>query len=293
MIELQVGQIAVLGDLHGIWEDWDAEYFNRSSYDLLLFTGDLGSGTLDNGVKVARSIARLAKPALVMPGNNDVQFAPQIAAEFAHQRGLIQILRAGAVDRSAALGRSSGRVQLCGFSRHRLRYGERDVTLLSGRPYSMGGPKLSFPDEMARNFGVNSLDASARRISELFDDAEDDEIIVLSHNGPTGLGSNSTDMWGCDFMEGGGDWGDPDLALGLRHALKTGKRVRAVIAGHMHLQTRDGERPWKTLYNGVQHINAARVPRIYPGREQVIHSHIRLELTERDFVATEIQVERP
>jgi len=34
------------------------------------------------GVKVARSIARLAKPALVMPGNNDVQFQPAIAAEF-------------------------------------------------------------------------------------------------------------------------------------------------------------------------------------------------------------------
>lgn len=293
MIELHNGLIAVLGDLHGAWDDWDADYFNRSDYDLLLFTGDLGSGTLDNGVKVARSIARLAKPALVMPGNNDVQFAPQIAAEFAHQRGLIQILRAGAVDRSAALGRSSGRVQICGYSLHPLQYRDRKLTLLAGRPHSMGGNELSFSEELARNHGVTSLEESAKRLSELFDSVEGDEIIVLSHNGPMGLGGDPTDMWGCDFREGGGDWGDPDLAAGLRHARAIEKKIRAVIAGHMHLKTRGGgERPWKAIHAGIPHLNAARVPRIFAGRDEMVRSHIRLELTESDWVASEVLVGR-
>ena len=71
----------LIGDLHGSWDDWDVSYFNNSDYDLLLFTGDLGSGTGEAGVRVARSIARLAKQALVLPGNNDVQFQTAIAAE--------------------------------------------------------------------------------------------------------------------------------------------------------------------------------------------------------------------
>lgn len=86
------GKVALIGDLHGHWDDWDVEWFNLSDYHLILFTGDLGSGIGAAGVKVARSIARLAKPALVMPGNNDVRFQPAIAAEFAHQRGLIAFL---------------------------------------------------------------------------------------------------------------------------------------------------------------------------------------------------------
>src|SRR4051812_42465028 len=65
-------RIGVLGDLHGFWDDWDARWFGASDHDLVLFTGDLGSGTGSNGVRIARSIGRLDKRALVMPGNNDV-----------------------------------------------------------------------------------------------------------------------------------------------------------------------------------------------------------------------------
>ena len=56
-------EIAILGDLHGSWDDLDADYFNRSDYAMLLFTGDLGSGTANNGLAIARSIGRLSKPA--------------------------------------------------------------------------------------------------------------------------------------------------------------------------------------------------------------------------------------
>src|SRR5512134_3020298 len=133
----QPGKVAVIGDLHGSWDDWDVAYFNASDYELLLFTGDLGSGTGEAGVKIARSIARLAKPALVMPGNNDVAFQPAIAAELAHQRGLIELLAVGPRARSRALGASSGQVELCGYSLHALSLGGRALTLLAGRPNAL------------------------------------------------------------------------------------------------------------------------------------------------------------
>ncbi len=34
-------QFACVGGIHGFWEDSDTEYFNASSYDLLLLRGDL------------------------------------------------------------------------------------------------------------------------------------------------------------------------------------------------------------------------------------------------------------
>ena len=68
---MKSAKIALIGDLHGAWDDWDAHYFDQSDYDCLFFTGDLGSGTGAAGVQVARSIARLGKPVFLMPGNND------------------------------------------------------------------------------------------------------------------------------------------------------------------------------------------------------------------------------
>ena len=163
----QPGRVAVIGDLHGSWDDWDVAYFNASDYDLLLFTGDLGSGTGEAGVKIARSIARLAKPALVMPGNNDVAYQPAIAAEFAHQRGLIEVLSAGPRERSRALGEASGRVSLCGYSLHPLSLGGREVTLVAGRPNGMGGRELSFPEHIERNYAVSCIESSAERLAAL------------------------------------------------------------------------------------------------------------------------------
>ena len=151
----------MIGDLHGSWDDWDVAYFNDSDYDLLVFTGDLGSGTGAAGVRVARSIARLAKRALVIPGNNDVQFQPAIAAEFAHQRGLIELLATGPKARSRVLGHSSGEVELCGFSVHPLSLGERTLSLIAGRPNSLGGPELAFSEHLERNHGISDIDASA------------------------------------------------------------------------------------------------------------------------------------
>ena len=114
---------------------------------------------------------------------------------------------------------------------------------------------------------------------------------MLSHNGPLGLGAGPTDLWGCDFLEGGGDWGDPDLAAALASARTLGKRVLAVIAGHMHLRTKTGEaRVPRLERDGTLYVNPARVPRIQGGRDGARRSHFRLEIDADGVRASEVIV---
>ena len=288
---MKTAKIAVIGDLHGAWDDWDVQYFDQSDYECLLFTGDLGSGIGAAGVQVARSIARLAKPALLMPGNNDVDCQPEIQAEFLHQQGLIRILKAGGGQRSPVMSRSAGRVDVCGFSLHPLELSSGTFTVLAGRPYSMGGPSLSFGEHLARNYGVNSLAASVDRLVELVDQAPTGDLLFLSHNGPLGLGSHSTDLWGCDFRESGGDWGDPDLRAALEHAEKIGKNVLAVVGGHMHWRTQGGAmRRSRVRKGGTLFVNPAQVPRIFSDREGPIRSHLCLELSDSGVRCDEVKV---
>lgn len=282
-------RIGIIGDLHGHWDDWDARYFNASSYALLLFTGDLGSGTRDDGVRIARSLGRLARPALIMPGNNDVRHAPEIAAELGHQRGLTALFRLA----SAHLPGSeppAPQARLCGYSLHPIVLGTRRLTLLAARPYAMGGGELSFA-ELLRPHGVTDMASSTRKLCQLVEQAPCDELLVLAHNGPSGLGDAAEDLWGADFRPGAGDWGDPDLSAALAHARQRGKRVLAVIAGHMHSPTRGGAtRAFRRDVAGTLYVNAARVPRIRDDASGTVRHHVALELDARGAHVTEIWV---
>jgi predicted phosphodiesterase len=100
-----VARIALIGDLHGSWDDTDVRAFNASDHDMMLFAGDLGSGTARNSVEIARSISGLTKRAIVMPGNNDADFLPEIAAEFGRQRGIAELIQLGARQTHAGIGR--------------------------------------------------------------------------------------------------------------------------------------------------------------------------------------------
>ena len=113
--------------------------------------------------------------------------------------------------------------------------------------------------------------------------------MFVSHNGPVGLGSGADDMWGCDFMPNGGDWGDPDLRVAIDHARQAGKKVLAVVAGHMHIRTKQGiERPWKLEVDDTLYINAARVPRIFSGSEDVFRHHVAVTISEGGVQAHEV-----
>jgi hypothetical protein len=155
-------RIGVIGDLHTHWDELDVAHFDRSDYDLLLFTGDLGGGSRDSSLRVARMISRLRKPTLVMPGNNDTGDIGELAAELAHRGAIRQFsaIRQGRPDPSASPGQGQPAVRLCGYSSHLLGQGPAAATLIAGRPHSMGGDQLSFGDHMA----VCLDDRQSRRI---------------------------------------------------------------------------------------------------------------------------------
>lgn len=277
-------RIALIGDLHGSWDDEDVRAFNASDYDLLIFTGDLGSGTAKNGVEIARSVSRLTKPSLVMPGNNDVPFLAEIAAEFGHQRGLAAILdlTENPADRHA-------QVRITGYQRHQYSFAGHAFSVVTGRPFAMGGSELSFPEALARDYGVESLEQSRTRLGQLVDAVATERLVILGHNGPTGLGVEPTDLWGRDFRPEHGDWGDADLAFAVDRATDRGLRI-TVVAGHMHHGIRGGgRRTWLRHRDGIDFVNPARVPRIYAGTDRELRYHVMLEIDDEGFRLSEME----
>jgi uncharacterized protein (TIGR04168 family) len=281
-------RIAVVGDLHSAWQPFDVHHFNQSDYALVLVTGDLGGSARRDGLQIARSLARLEKRTLIIPGNADAHEYAKLSAEFSYQRG-----RAGLMD---ALRPNEGRgsVEIAGYGLHALELGAQSVTLISARPFSKGGSELSSPELLEQSFGVRSLAESSERLRALVDRASTDALVFLAHNGPTGLGDHAAAPWGRDFDPRAGDWGDSDLADAVAHASARGRRAIAVVAGHMHWRLRGGgQRGWKVERDGVVFVNAACVPRIFTDGGDAVHHHIELSLGAEGFTAAEVLVRRP
>jgi uncharacterized protein (TIGR04168 family) len=269
-------RIGIIGDLHGAFDAEDARYFNESPYDLLLFTGDIGSGTAQNGLLVARELARLKKPTLVVPGNNDAPFATEIAAEFKYHSRLAALIRASREEDLQDTG-----VSLAGYDLRTYTFRDYSFSVLIGRPYARGGSELYHAEGLAARYGVSSLEASERRLSELVHAAPTADVLWLAHNGPFGLGGNRNDIWGADFLKEGGDFGDTDLQMATA-LTKQKKRLLAVVAGHMHRSSlhagRGGPRVSKVEQDGSIYVNPAVVPRIFSDERGVTRHHMALDL---------------
>lgn len=279
-------RLAVVGDLHSGWHDFDVTHLNRSGCEAVLLTGDLSAGGRRDGLRIARSLSRLERRTLVMPGNNDVLDYAQVAAELSYQRG-----RAGLMG-TDGLATHSG-AETVGYSCHTLCLGEREVSIIGARPFAMGGGELSFPSQLAQSFAVDSLSESIDRLKSLVDDAPSNDLLFLGHNGPRGAGAGPEAPWGRDFGDQTGDWGDPDLREAIVFARQRGRRVLAVVAGHMHWALRSGgQRRWQTLVDGILHVNAARVPRIFQVGADFVHHFIELTLAGDRVSAAEVLVPR-
>jgi uncharacterized protein (TIGR04168 family) len=280
----QRGRIAVIGDVHSAWSDEDVAQLNQSAYELVLVGGDLGGSRARDGLSVARSMARLTRRTLVMPGNNDVLEYARIAAELTYQRGRSDLL-GDAEPEPPAAGRG---VRICGYSLHRVRLGPLDVTIVAGRPFSMGGPALAFPDLLERSFGVRTLAQSSERLRELVTQADTEHLIFFAHNGPFGLGGQADDPWGRDFHPDAGDWGDVDLRDAIAAALALGQKPLAVVGGHMHRRLRGGgERRWQLRRVGILYVNAAWVPRVFAADGRELRHHVALRLGADGGIAAE------
>ena len=257
-------KLAIIGDIHKAWDDVDVDYFEDSSYDAVLFVGDLPGHTHRGTNDVAARIARMRKPAYFMPGNHDGVSLTQFMGELMQNQKWIEKYARHQGPLCDELKQSLGHVHYTGYSRHVLEFGGLKLNLVAARPHSMGGPNLAFVPYLKERYGVATLDDSVARMKQLFDEC-DGPIIVFSHNGPTGLGDQRDSIWGCDFRPEGGDFGDPDLGQALTYARAQGKTLLAVVAGHMHHKLKgSGMRRWFLRdAHGTAFINAARVPRIF------------------------------
>ncbi len=285
-------RIAVLGDLHLRFSDEDVAYFNSSDYDQLLFVGDLAGYAHQGGLDVARRIAQLERPTLVVPGNHDAVRLAHLAAEVARRPRLAHILGIGQGKLCDELADALSPVPLCGYSRHELRVRDHHVSLVVARPHAMGGSYVSFEPHIRHRFGVSTIAGSAARLCGLVDACESERVVFLAHNGPTGLGDRRDDVWGCDFRKEEGDFGDEDLRLAIEHARESGRRVLAVLAGHMHHAIKGGgERRWQLEQGGTVYVNAARVPRIFESEGRKVRHHVRVSLAADSARAEAVLVE--
>jgi uncharacterized protein (TIGR04168 family) len=299
-------RLAVIGDIHLDFDARDRAYFDASDYDLLLFTGDL-SDTFHprRSLQVAERLARLRKPALLIPGNHDIANLGQLLAEILEARWLAQLAGLGHLRYQRRLERALDPVDMGGYSAHSFQILGQNLGVICARPYAMGGSRLNYAPLLRRGYGVRSHEDSVALLCQKVDALPVERIIFLAHNGPYGLGASPADIWGCDFDPSQGDFGDRDLAETIAYACQCGKRVLAVVAGHMHLQTHLGpkpfwrrhaepgpERPWQVVKDSILYLNAARVPRHLVQDGQPVAQHICLTIQDSQVEANEIYVPR-
>lgn len=263
-------RIALVGDVHEDWTVADSVALDRLDYDLVLFVGDLGDALHRRTLQVARRLATLRTPALLIPGNHDATSPIGVLAEALN----VGRHRPGATRRGrrrlAALRAALGPVELAGYSAHPLP--THDALIIAARPHAMDGRRLCFPAALSDQHGIRTMAESTARLCALVDE-HPGRPVFLAHNGPAGRGAHRGSPWGHARR----DLGDPDLSAAVRHAAHIGRPALAVLAGHMH---HDGtNRRWNTQQDGVLYVNAAMSPRARghgPDRE-THHVEIRLD----------------
>ncbi|KAM7268156.1 hypothetical protein ACFE04_010322 [Oxalis oulophora] len=239
-------RIAVVGDVHDDWnllEDTKALQFLQP--DLVLFTGDFGN----ENVELVESIARLDFPKAVILGNHDAWGTQQFSSK---KKDNVQL-------QLECLG-----AEHVGYKR--LDFPSIKLSVVGGRPFSCGGQQIYRKKLLVARYGIQDMDGSAKRIYNAASGTPKDHlVIILAHNGPTGLGSNLNDICGRDWFVGGGDHGDPDLAQAISKLKESTNFIPVVIFGHMHKHLAQGSGQRKMIVVGddnTVYLNGAIVPRV-------------------------------
>ncbi|CAF2137186.1 BnaA02g07790D [Brassica napus] len=240
-------RIAVVGDVHGFWNlGEDQKALQLLQPQLVLFTGDFG----EEDVQLVQSVAALPFPKAVILGNHDAWHTKKFSTK---QNGVQMQLD--------VLGDEHVGYQ-------RMDFPSLKLSVVGGRPFSHGGNKLHRDKLLLKRYGVRDMNASAGSICRAaLGTPEDHVVVILAHNGPTGLGSQAEDICGRDWFDEGGDHGDPDLEQALRQLKETTElSVPLVVFGHMHKELEGGKGNRKMVVedsdNKVLYVNGAIVPRV-------------------------------
>lgn len=250
--------ILVVGDIHGHWRDADAEFLHRERPGMVLFVGDLG----DENVGICRRLAALEVPKAIILGNHDAW------ASFSKDRPTPQLRESLQVLGDDHLAYRVRELPAAGLS------------IVGARPFSWGGRSLRSINVYGELFGVRTAEDSMRRIVDAARNAHHRDLLILAHNGPTGLSGRPTDIYGKDFGRSpSGDWGDRDLERAISHIRELDLRVRCVVAGHMHHRVavpRGAERVRFVRKDGVLYVNPAVVPRVRTADDVEVAHYLRM-----------------
>jgi uncharacterized protein (TIGR04168 family) len=238
--------IRIMGDPHGNIDMAEDAYWLKQA-DLALCTGDFAYHISGKERDLARHVMndlREAKVYSILGNHDGVNHRPSMSydpgeTEPASQHEMID-----------ALGE-------CYMGYRRVDF--EGYSLVGGRPFSNGAAGIKYPPVGHEDITVKE---SAELILSLIKNSPNKDIILLTHNGPQGLGSDRDDICGRDWKRPFVDWGDEDLPIALDR-VPDDKNIMAIVMGHMHHQLRgEGYRKRIAFYQGIPVVNAAVVPRI-------------------------------
>lgn len=248
-------QIAIVGDVHQQWNADDEAALQALQVDLVLFVGDFGNEDL----AIVEQIAALPIPKAAIFGNHDAWYTatpwgrrkrpydPTVDDRFATQLKMLDACHVG---------------YGC------LDFPQLGLSVVGARPFSWGGSEWRNKTFYRDRYGVTSFQDSTAKILAAARQSTQPGLILIGHNGPTGLGDQPEDICGKDWKPIGGDYGDPDLADAIAQLqpelAAQGKALPLVSFGHMHHSLRhrkDRLRTCALRQDETFYLNAARCPR--------------------------------
>jgi uncharacterized protein (TIGR04168 family) len=247
-----VVKIAVVGDVHDLWDDDDAIALQHLNIDLLLLVGDFGN----ESVALVRQIAQVDIPKAVILGNHDAWYS---ATEWGRKKSPYDH---AVEDRITAQLDALGEAHV-GYN-HR-DFSEWQLSVVGARPFSWGGSQWFNADFYRDLYGISTLQESTQQIVKTAQLSPFQTLILVGHCGPSGLGSEPEDPCGKDWHPAGGDHGDQDFADAIAQIKLLGKHIPLVVFGHMHHNLRHTHHVKRTplvVHQDTVYLNAACVPRI-------------------------------
>jgi len=265
-------KIAVIGDVHDLWNEFDHEALEFLQVDLVLFVGDFGN----ESIPLISQIAQLNIPKAIILGNHDAWFS---ATEWGRKKcPYDRTLEDRVQQQLDILGKSH-----VGYGY--LDFPELDISVVGSRPFSWGGSKWKCKEFYREKYAIENFHQSSDKIIASVNKTQAQQIIFIGHNGPFGLGANPEDTCGRDWKPLGGDFGDPDFQSAIKYTQELGKNVPLVTFGHMHHSLRHTKDRLRTIINQDEHktiyLNAASTPRIQEIEGEKIHKFSLVTLDAR------------
>ena len=244
--------IAVVGDIHDLWELEDNLALQHLGVDLVLFVGDFGN----EAVEVVEKVAAVEIPKAAIMGNHDAWYT---ASSWGRQKAPYDHAKEDRVQQQLDL---LGETHV-GFNK--LDFSQLDLSVVGSRPFSWGGSTWRNSEFYRDRYDIKNFEESTQKIVDSAQAATHDNLILIAHNGPTGLGDSTEAICGRDWKIEGGDYGDPDLTKAIARIKKGGKSVPFVTFGHMHHELKNPRGKRRNILEKVDdtvYFNSACVPRL-------------------------------